>query len=285
MKIEKLKITSKNYPEKLKALHKKPSTISIIGENIFEWPSVGIVGSRKVTSYGRGVTENFATDLARNNICIVSGLALGVDSIAHMTALKSKGRTIAVLPSGIKSIYPASHRGLARKIITQGGALISEYEDDFRPRKESFIQRNRIIAALSDVLLVTEAAEKSGSLHTANFALEMGKTVLAVPGNITSATSAGTNNLLKMGAIMATSVQDIYDALGISPEEIQDKTEIYGDNEQESTILNLLGTGISSGEELLAHSDLDIQLFQQTLTMLEMKGSISALGNNHWRLK
>ncbi len=286
MKIIRISKKAKTYPQRLKLLAKPPVELNVLGDinKLLDMPTVGIVGSRKVSSYGRGITEEMASSLARAGICIISGLALGVDSIAHMSTLKAKGKTVAVLPSGIKEIYPASHRQLARNIIAKDGVLVSEYEDDFRPRRESFIQRNRIIAALSDVLLVTEAAEKSGSLYTANFALELGKTVLAVPGNITSPTSTGTNNLLKTGAVMVTSGQDIFEALGIKPKQME-QTDIYGDNEQESVLLNLLSNGINSGDELLAQSNLNIRLFQQTLSMLEIKGAISPLGNNQWHLK
>lgn len=286
MKITRLKQKTKTYPDKLGHLAKPPDTLSVLGEldELLKVPLVGIVGSRKATRYGQVVTQNLAEELARTGVCIISGLALGVDSIAHKAALQAKGKTIAVLPSGLKEIYPASHRGLARSILAGGGALISEYEDGFRPRRESFIQRNRIIAALSDVLLVTEAAEKSGSLHTANFALELGKTVLAVPGNITSLYSSGTNNLLKAGAVMASDVNDIFEAMGIKPGE-QERLELYGDNSHETKLLELLKNGISDADELLAKSSLDVQLFQQTLTMLEIKGAVSPLGNNHWRIK
>lgn len=288
MKIVRITKKSDSYPGRLKHLPKPPGKLRTIGaelEELLEMPTLGIVGSRKVTGYGKGVTEDLADALARAGVCIVSGLALGVDSIAHLSALKAKGKTIAVLPSGIKTIYPATHRGLARNIVASGGALVSEYDDDFRPRKETFIERNRIIAALSDALLVTEAAEKSGSLHTANFVLELGKPVMAVPGNITSAISIGTNNLLKTGAVMVTTEADIMQVLGIEPLGTQEKMQFYGDNEHETAILNLLSTGISSGEELLHASELDIQLFQQTLSMLEIKGAIASLGNNHWHLK
>lgn len=281
-----VKILKKDLPEKVTFLAKPPKQLSIAGdlESLLKLPTVGIVGARKASSYGRSITANIAEELSRADICIVSGLALGVDSIAHKAALETRGKTIAVLPSGIKQIYPASHRELARAIVEKGGALVSEYEDDFRPRRESFIQRNRIIAALSDVLLVTEAAEKSGSLYTANFALELGKTVLAVPGNITSPYSAGTNNLIKSGAIMVTNVQDVLNAAGIEPGK-QEQLELYGDNEYESEILRLLGSGLSNADEMLAKSTMDVQLFQQTLTMLELKGAVLPLGNNHWRVK
>lgn len=286
MKILKLKRKEKTYPDKLEHLSKPPDILSTLGdlEELLKMPVVGIVGSRKASTYGQSTTRELAEGLARAGVCIVSGLALGVDSIAHKATLQAKGKTMAVLPGGLKEIYPASHRELARNIVMKGGALVSEYEDGFRPRRESFIQRNRIIAALSDVLLVTEAAEKSGSLYTANFALELGKTVLAVPGNITSPYSAGTNNLLKTGAVMVTDINDIFEAIGIKPRK-HEQMKLYGDNEDETKLLELLGSGASDADELLEKSGLDVQLFQQTLTMMEIKGSISPLGNNRWRIK
>lgn len=285
MKIHRINKSENNYPKRLLRLSDPPKKINILGDlnPLLQMPTLAIVGSRKVTAYGRMASESFSETIARSGICVVSGLALGVDSIAHRSALKAKGKTITVLPSGLKDIYPASHRQLAKDILTQDGALISEYDDNFRPRRESFIQRNRIIAALADVLLVTEAAERSGSLYTANFALEMGKTVLAVPGNINSPNSQGTNRLIKAGALMATNEQDIFDALHITPE--QSRLKLYGDDKHESQLLQLLEQGVSSGDELLAQSQMSIQLFQKTLTMLEIKGAVAPLGNNHWRLK
>lgn len=278
----------KNYPEKLDLLHQPPKDLYFLGLDLAEQlqaPVLGIVGSRKVTVYGRQMTERFAEAAARQGICIVSGLAIGVDSIAHEACVKVGGRTIAVLPSGLKSIYPAMHRGLARKIIEKQGTLISEYADDARPHQGSFIERNRIIAGLSDALLVTEAAERSGSLYTANFAMEIGKPVLAVPGNITSPTSSGTNNLIKSGAITVTNEQDIFEALKIIQKKPEEQLEIFGDNQDETSLLNLLRMGTTAGDELLQKSQMPVGLFNQTLTMLEIKGFIAPLGNNHWKLK
>lgn len=288
MKIGKINKKLKNYPERLDQLHQPPKDLSFLGLDLAEQlkaPVLGIVGSRKVTVYGRQMTERFAEAAARQGICVVSGLAIGVDSIAHEACLRANGRTIAVLPSGLKSIYPAMHRGLARKIIEKQGTLISEYADEDRPHQGSFIERNRIIAGLSDALLVTEAAERSGSLYTANFAMEIGKPVLAVPGNITSPTSGGTNNLIKSGAVSVTDEQDIFDAMKIIRKKSSDQLEIFGDNQDETNLLNLLRQGTTAGDELLQRSQMPVGLFNQTLTMLEIKGMISALGNNHWKLK
>jgi DNA processing protein len=286
MNITNLKLSNKHYPDKLRQLNSPPKNINIAGnefEKIFSQPALGVIGSRKATSYGRDVTESLIGSIADKNVVIVSGLALGIDGISHKVALDRKAKTMAVLPSGIKQIYPATHRSLAKRIIDENGLLVSEYADDFRPRKESFIQRNRIIAAMSDALLITEAAEKSGSLHTANFALELGKPVLAVPGSINSPTSRGTNNLIKSGATLVSGEQDILDALGIKENRlIQER--FLGDTEEETILIKLIQTGVTSGEEIHFNSQLPIEIFQQTLSMLEIKGIIKPLGNNHWQL-
>src|SRR5690606_28976050 len=153
---------------------------------------------------GRAVTYKFASELAARGVVIVSGLALGVDSIAHEACIGSGSKTIAVLPVGLEKIYPTSHTHLAKKISQGNGLLVSEYPSGTDPRRENFIARNRIIAALAEGVLITEAAENSGSLHTARFAIELGLPVLAVPGPINSSTSVGTNNLIKAGAIPVT---------------------------------------------------------------------------------
>lgn len=257
-----------------------------MGNNVNELlqrPCVTVVGSRKVSAYGKAVTLGLAGELAKAGVVIISGLALGVDSLAHKAALDAGGLTIAVLPSGIDRIYPASHQGLAKQILAQGGALVSEYPNDELPHKYHFIERNRIASGMGDALLVTEAAEKSGTLHTASFALEQGKPVLAVPGNITSPTSVGTNNLIKTGATPVTSAQDIMYALGLELTEAK-KEAPRSSNPHEQILLDLLFSGVSDGTELLDQSELEVSLFNQTLTMLEIRGHIRPLGNNRWAL-
>lgn len=246
-------------------------------------PSITVVGSRKVSSYGNAVTTSLVTDLARAGVAIVSGLALGVDAVAHRAALAANGRTIAVLPCGLDQIYPASHRSLAQQILGQGGALVSEYPAGSPVYKHNFIARNRIACGLTDALLITEAAAKSGTLHTAQFALEQGKDVMAVPGNITSPTSVGTNNLIKSGAIPVTDMQDVLLVLGLNPM-AQNREVPHSDNPHEQTLLNLLSSGINDGAELLQGSQLEVTVFNQVLTMLEIRGQIRPLGNNRWGL-
>jgi DNA processing protein len=252
-------------------------------DKLLKLPRIGIVGSRKVSPYGRAVTTKFANELAGKGVVVLSGLALGVDSIAHSSALQAGGTTIAVLPNGLDKIYPASHTQLAHQITQCGGLLVTEYPRSTEPRREHFIARNRIIAALSEGLLITEAAVASGSLHTARFALELGIPVLAVPGPITSPTSEGTNNLIKAGAVPVTCLEDIFNALKWR-DTAKRPVDIYANTEPERIILELLRSGISDGHKLLTESSLDAASFNQALTMLEITGRIRPLGNNFWAL-
>lgn len=247
-------------------------------------PSVAIVGSRKPTSYGREVTERIAGELAAQGIVIVSGLALGVDGIAHQATLDAGGTTIAILANGLPDISPSSHRALAEAIVTSGGAIVSEYEPGTSVRSYQFLARNRIVSGLSDAVLITEAAARSGTLNTAMHALEQGKELFVVPGNITSPMSAGCNYLLKQGARVATCADDIIEI--IAPELIRPQTTLaLGANPEETAILKLLGQGIRDGDELQRSSGLDANTFASTLTMLEINGSIRALGANQWALR
>jgi DNA processing protein len=270
-------------PARLRDLPQPPKQLFVVGdlEHALEQPCVAIVGSRKVSPYGRAVTQKLANELASRGVVIMSGLALGVDSIAHQATVAAGGKTVAVLPSDLEHVYPASHRGLAERIVSQGGALVSEYEADTPVMKHNFIARNRLIAGLADVLVVTEAALKSGSLHTARFALEQGKDVFAVPGNITSETSEGTNNLIKSGAMPLTAVEDVFARLHVTP---AGTTPPRGDTEAEQVILDLLAAGRIDGNHMQLESGLPIEVFSQALTMLELSGKIRALGNNQWSL-
>lgn len=287
MKNNKITLSTPDVPEKLRNISSPVSRLFVAGNDVNELlkrPCVTVVGSRKVSAYGRAVTLGLVGELAKAGIVIISGLAFGVDSLAHKAALEVGGITIAVLPSGVGNVYPPAHQGLAAQILQQGGALVSEYDDDAVTYKTNFIARNRIASALGDALLITEAAEKSGTLHTANFALEQGRPVLAVPGNITSPTSAGTNNLIKTGATPVTSAQDVFYALGL---EItgEEKRAPRSGNPNEQILLDLLFAGTSDGAELLVKSELEVSLFNQTLTMLEIRGQIRPLGGNRWSLQ
>ncbi len=210
MEIHELTPGDKYYPKQLFTLVQPAYKLYVIGNTqILNYKSLAVVGSRAVTPYGREVTTRMVAEAAWSSIPIISGLALGVDSVAHRAALDAGGITIAILPGGIERVYPASHQKLAEEIVRQGGALVSEHPGRMRPHKYHFIARNRIIAGMAHAVLITEAAEKSGSLHTAEFALDQGKEVLAVPGNIFSPNSVGTHNLISQGAQLVQNSEEV----------------------------------------------------------------------------
>lgn len=264
-----------HFPKKLYILGKLPE------KNI---PTIAIVGSRKPTQYGREVTERLATDLARAGVVVISGLALGIDSIAHRAALEAKGITIAVLANGLDTIYPRNHQALARQIVENEGAILSEYEPGAPPLPFRFLERNRIVSGIADGIVVVEAATRSGTLSTAAHALNQNKEVFAIPGNITSPLSSGCNALIKQGATPVTKVEDILEI--IAPNSKTEQTQfILGDTPEEVSVLQLLQKGLRDGDELLQQTKLEPVVFNQTLTMLEIKGQIKPLGGNQWTLK
>ena len=248
--------------------------------------TVAIVGSRHNTRYGEEVAYQLGYTLAKHGVIVISGLAYGIDSIGHQAALDAGGTTIAVLGTPINEIYPRNHRKLAAEIIETGGAIISEYAPGTKVYpKTSFLERNRIISGLSDIVVVVEAAERSGSLNTATHALEQGKEVFAVPGNITSPYSQGCNKLIRQGAFPYTEPDDILREL--FPEEFlarKKKCHLKGDTDVETLILNSLASGLRSGEEIMVSTKLPPEVFNQSVTLLEIKGRIRALGANAWAL-
>jgi DNA processing protein len=247
-------------------------------------PTVAIVGTRKPTAYGKEVTYQLAGDLARRGIVIVSGLALGIDAIAHRGALDAGGITLAILGNSVDIIYPATNQSLANEILARGGAIISEYEPGIEARDFQFLERNRIVSGLSDAVIVTEAAIRSGTMSTVAHALEQGREVFVVPGNITSPLSAGCNNLIKQGAHPITSADDVLEI--IAPDLLRPQALLpLGANALESQIINLLQSGVRDGDELQIKTKADISKFSQTLTLMEISGTIRALGGNQWTLK
>jgi len=280
-------LTYNQIPERLKQLASPPKRLFHVGadlDELLQRPVVAVVGSRKVTPYGRQVTTQLARELAEQGIVIVSGLALGVDALAHEAALEAGGLTIAVLPSPIEQVMPRGHVQLARRIVKQGGALISEYPDGMPALRQNFVIRNRLVAGLCDALLVTEAAQKSGSLHTARFCLEQGTDVLAVPGNITNPIAEGANNLIRAGATPITSTEDVLSVLQVRFKAIAPLKVAQGANAHEQAVIDLLKTGLTDAEELQRNSRLDIAAFNQTMTMLELGGKIRPIGANNWAL-
>lgn len=233
-----------------------------------------VVGARKNTSYGKHVVEHLLSLLEQEEVVIVSGLALGIDGEAHETALKHNLITIAIPGSGLgeRSIYPSSHRALAKEILENNGTLISELEDAEHAAQWTFPARNRIMAALSDAVLVIEAEEKSGTLITARQALELGRDIGAVPGDIFSDTSRGPLNLIHDGATPITSPDDLRELLGL-PEKNSERRSALQLNEEEETIMDLLNEP-KEKDLLLEESQLPLTDFLTTITTLEMKGYI-----------
>lgn len=273
------------YPEVLKHIPSPPKSLFLKGRPLEDYsePLLAIVGSRKVDDYGRYVTSHLTRQAAEFGFTIVSGLAFGVDSIAHETAVSAGGRTIAVLPSGIESIYPRMHSKLASKILEKG-TLLSERSGIYNPQPFDFLRRNRLISGLSQGVLITQAAQRSGSLNTARHALEQGRLVMAVPGPITNPLCEGTNNLLKAGAIPVTCVEDIVAALGYSLKQVA-AVELLAENDGERAIIELLKDGVTDADLIVRRIGLSASECNVHLTMLELRGIISPLGANHWTLK
>lgn len=265
-----------DYPALLREIPNPPTTLSLLG-NFRDWhkPAVAIVGTRKATSYGLQAARELGRELASAGITVVSGLALGIDAEAHRGALEAHGNTVAVLGSGINMIYPATNRPLAEQIIAQGGAIVSEFPPDLAPERWTFPQRNRIIAGLSHVTLVVEAPEKSGALITAYLALEYNREVAALPGEITSLNSQGTNKLIKLGAAIIRSADDVLELLGLAAPDsdaLLDKSDKI-----ENVIMQCLSSP-QSKDEMLGLTQLPADTLNQKLSLLELKGAIKNNG-------
>lgn len=248
--------------------------------------SVAIVGTRKPTKYGEAVAYKLAYELAKRGVVIVSGLAYGIDAIAARGALDASGITVAVLGTPIDQIYPRANQGLAERIVGSGGCIMSELApgEKFLP-KIAFLQRNRIISGLSDAVIIPEAAERSGSLNTAAHALEQGREVFAVPGNINQPMSQGCNKLIRQGATPCTGLDDVLSVL--FPQAKGRKKQagvITGDDAVETAILRELNEGVDEGEEIVGRLGMEPGDFNRTMTLLEIKGRVRALGANRWAL-
>ena len=216
-KIEVVTIADSDYPESLRQIPDPPLVLYFKGKSDWTGFNFAIVGSRKASLYGLSVAEKFAQQLAALGVVIVSGMARGIDTASHKGALKAKGATLAVLGSGLLNIYPPENESLAEK-IAESGAVISEFPLNTPPLRENFPRRNRIVSGLARGVLVVEAAERSGALITADLALDQGKDVFAVPGKVDSPTSLGANHLIKQGAKLVNSIEDILEEYGLSPE-------------------------------------------------------------------
>ena len=290
MEINRIRPDEHNFTQRLASIANPPKSLCFMGKLPTSGaPVVAIVGSRKPSAYGREVTEQLAGDLATAGCIIVSGLALGIDGIAQKAALEAGGTVIGVIPNELPDISPQTNYRLAMNIIKNGGAILSEWKkgDGKVVNRWSFLERNRLVSGLADAVIITEAAERSGTLNTAAHALSQGRDVFAVPGNITSPLSAGCNALLKQGALVATTATDILDA--IAPSAIQSATDQaiipLGETPAENTIIDLLRAGLRDGDQLQQQSGLNPADFATALTMLEINGVIKPLGANNWTLK
>lgn len=276
-KIQILFIKDEDFPQELKEIPYPPLFLYVKGK-LSQGKKFAIVGTRKPTPYGKEVASLFAEALLEGGLTLVSGLARGIDTIVHRVSVEKKGQTIAILGSGLDVIYPPENRELYHQILETGGAVISEFPLGTKPRKENFPRRNRLITGLSLGVLVIEAGERSGTLITARWAQEQGKEVFAVPGNIFSAQSKGTNFLLKEGAIPVSHPREILEYYGIDtePSKTPSKKEEKLSPEEE-LLLSLLSEGPLHFEVLVERSSLSAPELLQILTELEFKGLIKGL--------
>ena len=292
-----------SYPYLLREIADPPITLYVKGDwqACFDAPCVGVIGSRKCSTYGENASGMLSRDLAENGICVVSGLARGIDTAAHRGALRAKGRTIAVLGTGIDHVYPKENKKLTEEILESGGAIVSQFPLETPPLKDNFPYRNRIISGLSYGVLLVEASERSGSLITARLAMEQNREVMAVPGNITSRNSFGTNYLIKSGAKLVQQWQDVVAELpseisaAILPPKLDEKTtaekpqpELAPANltENERRIWSLLSPDEPKHiDVLLAESSLSFGDLNSSLVKLDLKDLIRTLPGNFYARK
>ncbi len=274
-----------DYPARLKEIYDYPPVLYVKGSIIDkdEW-CLAVVGTRQPTVYGRQVTDEIVTELSRSRITIVSGLARGIDSVAHKSALEAGGRSIAVMGGGLDSIYPAENANLARSII-KNGVLLSEYHPGMKPRPENFPRRNRIMSGISLGVLVIEAGKSSGALITANLALEQNREVFAIPGSILSPVSIGTNQLIKEGAKLVRYPLDILEELNLTAvaEQLEMK-EIIPSSDTEALLLKKLGAEPIHIDEICRASGLPVSTVSSTMAMMELKGMVKQIETMNYSL-
>jgi len=281
-----LTLFSENYPEKLKKLEHPPYVLFCVGNiKLLNKKALAVVGARNPSVYGKLVTEKFVKEVAKNDIVIVSGLATGIDKFSHESALEVNGGTIAVMGGGFDHIFPAMNINLAREIAKKG-LIVTEYYVDFAPTKYTFPVRNRIIAGLSDAILIPEARKDSGSLYTMEYGLEIGVDTMCVPGNINSELSYSTNDLIKKGtAQCVTTPEDVLMHFGITKNsKIKKEKKLEQYSMEESLIINCLKDGSKSVDYLQEKTGYSIQTLNISLTSLEIRGIIKRLAGNEYIL-
>ncbi len=287
--IKSIKITDEDYPELLKQISDAPEILYYRGilpdkkENCF-----AVVGTRRPSPYGQQVAIQITGELADTGLTIVSGMAPGIDTFAHRTCVEKNKRTIAILGTGLdeESIYPQENLQLSRKIVEQGGCLISEFPPGTPGYPNNFRQRNRVVSALSLGVLVVEAKERSGSLITARYAKEQGKKLFAVPGQIFTLNAKGTNYLIKNGATLTENVNDILKELKIEKlfKESKSNKISYAENETESVILDMLKEEALYIDKIIEKTSLNASTIMTTLALMEISGKIRNLGGNTYSI-
>lgn len=266
-------LCSDAYPPLLKEIQQPPIVLYVVGK-LPEEPCVAVIGSRRCSDYGRRTAFKVAKFLSESGICVVSGLAYGVDSAAHRGALAGEGKTLAVLGSGVDVVHPRGNRELAKRIVEEGGALISEFPLGTPPSKETFPRRNRIVSGLSYAVVVVEAGERSGTNVTVGYALEQGRTVFAVPGNVDSPFSRGTNKLLKEGAVPLISPEDIFEELPFLKR--RNRKEIP---ERFKELYRLLLSEPMTFDRIAELSKMDVTELSVLLVEMEMEGIVKRDGS------
>ena len=283
------KLNPVDFPPLLREIPQPPQTLNYRGSLPDpDLPLMAVVGSRHFTNYGQSVVEHLIGGLRGYNIGIVSGLALGIDSLAHQIALDTNLYTLAIPGGGLNDsvIYPARHKALARKILDSGGGLLSEYEPDFHATRWSFPQRNRLVCGIAAATLVIEAAPKSGSLITARMATDYNRELLVVPGSIFSLNSQGTHQFMKLGATPITEANDIVELLHLEKTETDQLASTADANlsADESSVLNIL-TQPTERDDLIRQLELPVQVASTLLMDMELQGLITSTENTYRRIQ
>ena len=272
---------SRMYPEKLREIENPPSRLYVLGNTeIFNDNAISVVGSRTNTKYGEKMCKIFTKGLVEYSINIISGLAIGIDEIAHRTCLENGGKTIAVLPSGFNNIYPAKNKELAKEILNNGGTLISEYEPNVQADSKKFLERNRIVSALSLGTLVVEAGQRSGTRVTAKYAVKQGKKVFCIPSNLDNIKGKSTNELIRKGAILVTKVDEIieeYKEIKFTKKEIVHKDILLNIPKELHNIYKILNDEPKDINEIILLSGESVNDVNYKLMLLEMEGLIKEL--------
>ncbi|MFA6336900.1 MAG: DNA-processing protein DprA [Candidatus Paceibacterota bacterium] len=282
--IKTVALDSCNYPSRLRLIKNPPKLLYYAGEMVAEENCLAIVGSRICSPYGKETALEMAKKAAQSSLTVVSGLAAGIDSMAHQAAVQAEKRTIAVLGGGLdfQSFYPKQNLRLAGQIIENGGVLISEYPPKTKPANYTFPQRNRIISGLSLGILVIEARIKSGALITADYAKKQNKKIFAVPGPIQSSSSRGCNLLIKKGARLTETIQDVLNELGLDCSEKPESSFLKSDDPKELLILKLLEEGSLNIEKIIGKTKINAAEAAGIISSMELKGIITDLGGNNY---